>query len=233
MSGWFKAMRSQVMTLLRGRTSRLMGAAVVGALAGLAIFQLTRIGGRGLFVAAGAVAGIATVVVNEIYNRAARLTEVKILVPQVSELTFVVNNESRTVAWKLFVETITRVSTQPLDDDEGLLREAMTSLHGLFATTREILKGSRPSVPIPGGQTVEHLAITMLNRELRPLLSTWHPRLREFEQANPDAPESSWPDNAACREELRGAQRRLRSYAMGFAQLAGVNDPEAMASANF
>jgi hypothetical protein len=73
-------------------------AAVVGALAGLVIFELTRIGGRGLYITAGAVAGMAGIVVIRIYHRSARLTEVKVSVPQLSELTFVVNNESRNVA---------------------------------------------------------------------------------------------------------------------------------------
>ncbi|MEV4804295.1 hypothetical protein AB0K18_30190 [Nonomuraea sp. NPDC049421] len=214
-----------------GRIVRVVAAAVVGALAGLVIFELTSIGGRGLYIAAGAVAGMAGVVVIQIYSRSARLTEVKLSLPQVSELTFVVNNESRDVAWKLFVETTTRVSTQPLDDDQGLTREALSSLYGLFATVRDTLKASRPSVSAPGGQTVEQLAIAMLNKELRPFLSKWHPRLREFEQAHPEAPEPEWPDNAACRAELRTVQRRIHDYAMGFGELAGVRDPEAMAGA--
>ena len=29
---------------------------------------------------------------------------------------------------------------------------------------------------------MEHLAVTMLNWELRPFLSKWHPRLQRFEQ---------------------------------------------------
>ncbi len=223
--------KTQLSALPQGRLVRVLAAAVVGALAGLVIFELTRIGGRGLYVTAGAVAGMAGILVVQIYNRSARLTEVKVSVPQLSELTFVVNNESRNVAWQLFVETVTRVSTQPLDDDEGLTREALTSLYGLFATTRDTLKSSRPSVPVPGGRTVEHLAITMLNQELRPFLSKWHPRLREFERAQPDGPESAWPQNAACRAELREVQRRVHGYALGFAKLAGVREPEAMVSA--
>lgn len=222
-------MQTLITPLLRRRVVRVLAAAIVGALAGLVIFELTRIGGRGLYITAGAVAGMAGVAVIQIYNRSARLTEVKVSVPQVSQLTFVVNNESRNVAWKLFVETMTRVSTQPLDDEEGLTREALSSLYGLFATTRDTLKSSRPSVPAPGGQTVEHLAITMLNQELRPFLSKWHPRLRQFEQTQPDALESAWQENAACRAELREVQRRIYGYAMGFAKLAGVRDPEAMA----
>lgn len=144
-----------------------------------------------------------------------------------SELTFVVNNDARQVAWKLYIETVTRVSTQPLTDEEGYIREALTSLYGLFATTRDTLKASRPSVPVSGGQAVEHLAVTMLNHELRPFLSKWHPRLREFEKAHPDGQESAWPGNVECRSDLRHVQSHLVGFALGFARLAGVRDPVA------
>ena len=159
--------------------------------------------------------------------RTARLTEVKVTVPQVSELTFVVNNDARQVAWKLYVEAVTRISTQPLGDEDGYIREALTSLYGLFATTRDTLKSSRPSVPVSGRKTVEYLTVTMLNHQLRPFLSKWHPQLREFEKACPDGPESAWPDNAACRAELYTVQANLFDYALGFADLAGVREARA------
>ncbi|MDQ8707113.1 hypothetical protein RCO28_32260 [Streptomyces sp. LHD-70] len=181
---------------------------------------------RTLFVVAGGVVGAVTVLAVQWYRRLARLTEVKVTIPQLSELTFAVNNDSRQVAWRMFVETVTRVSTQPLTGDEGVVREALTSMYGLFATARETLAAARPSAPVPGGQTVEYLAITMLNRELRPFLSQWHPRLREFERAHPDSPESDWPDNAACRAELQRVQHAIHDYAIGFARLAGVREPE-------
>ncbi|MFD5511192.1 hypothetical protein ACFWIB_25940 [Streptomyces sp. NPDC127051] len=207
---------------------RLAAATAVGALTGLVLFSLTEVTNRSLFVITGAVAGALAVLVVQWYQRTARLTEVKVSIPQLSELTFAVNNDSRQVAWQMFVETVTRVSTQPLASDEGVVREALTSMYGLFATTRETLKTVRPSAPVPGGQTVEYLAITMLNRELRPFLSQWHPRLREFEQAHPDSPESDWSDNAACRAELQRVQRDIHAYAVGFARLAGVREAESM-----
>jgi hypothetical protein len=206
----------------------LVAATAVGALAGLAVFSLTQVTSRILFVVTGGVVGAVTVLAVQWYRRLAQLTEVKVTIPQLSELTFSVNNDSRQVAWQMFVETVTRVSTQPLATDDGHVREALTSLYGLFATTRETLKAARPSAPVPGGQTVEYLAITMLNRELRPFLSHWHPRLTEFEQAHPDSPESDWPDNAVCRAELQQVQRDLHDYAVGFARLAGVREAETL-----
>ena len=49
-----------------------------------------------------------------------------------------------------------------------------------------------------------------------------------FEKANPDAEESTWPENAACRDDLRSVQVGLTSYAINFANLAGVPDREKM-----
>ena len=213
--------------ILNKRIAQIAAAAVIGAIAGLVVFTIARVTGRNLYIIIGGVAGAAAVLVLQQYWRTALLTEVKITVPQVSELTFVVNNEARQVAWKLYIETVTRVSTQPLSDEEGFIREALSSLYGLFATTRDTLKSSRPSVPVSGSQTVEHLAVTMLNHELRPFLSKWHPRLRDFEKTHPDEKESAWPDNMTCRAELRRAQDHLIGFALGFARLAGVRDAQA------
>jgi len=209
------------------RITQIAAAAAIGAIAGLVVFTISRITGRNLYIIIGGVAGAAAVLVLQQFWRTAQLTEVKVAVPQVSELTFVVNNDARQVAWKLYVETVTRVSTRPLADEEGFIREALTSLYGLFATTRDTLKASRPSVPASGRPTVEHLAVTMLNQQLRPFLSKWHPRLRQFETAHPDGPESAWPDNSACRGELLVVQANLVDYALGFADLAGVRDAKA------
>ena len=213
--------------ILNKRIAQIAAAAVIGAIAGLVVFTIAQVTGRNLYIIIGGVAGAAAVLVLQQYWRTAQLTEVKITVPQVSELTFVVNNDARQVAWKLYIETVTRVSTQPLSDEEGFIREALSSLYGLFATTRDTLKSSRPSVPVSGSQTVEHLAVTMLNHELRPFLSKWHPRLRDFEKTHPDDKESAWPDNMACRAELRHVQDHLVGFALGFARLAGVRDAEA------
>lgn len=206
------------------RSVRLAAAVVAGCLAGLVVFAVTRMSGRVLYAVVGGLAGALALLVLDWYRSAARLSEVKVTVPQLSEFTFVVNDDARQVAWHLFVETVTRVSTQPLPDSDGLIREALTSLYGLFATTRDALKASRPSIAVSGGHTVEQLAIAMLNRELRPFLSAWHPRLRAYEEEHPGQPESLWPECGTCRAELRAVQRNLTGYARSFARLADVRD---------
>jgi hypothetical protein len=204
---------------------------LVGALAGLAAFGISRLHGAALYALVGALAGLAAAFLLRPYIGRLRLTSLKVNVPQVSELTFVVNDESRRVAWRLYIEAATRISSQPLSGSEGNLREALTSLYGLFATTRAALKEGRPSSAVAAGDhSVEYLAITMLNRELRPFLSKWHPLLSEFEKANPAGPELAWPQNAACRLELDKVRTNIVEYTLGFARLAGVRDAKAMFS---
>jgi hypothetical protein len=209
---------------LRTRNVRILLGLGMGAGVGIALFYARQLQGVGLFILTGAVAGAVAAVVEHSYRKGAQLTEVVVTVPHLSELRFVVTRDTKKVAWRLFVETVTRVSTQPLAPGTGSLREAMTSLYGLFQVVREILKETLPSPVQEQAPTVEQLAITMLNLELRPFLSRWHPNLRQWEQANPGRDESNWPAGSACRKELAVVQARIHDYAIGYARLAGVDD---------
>ena len=96
------------------------------------------------------------------------------------------NEDERKAAWELHVELVTRIAVVPLGADDGLLREALSSLYTLFATTREILRKYGPDVaePKPDGQyNFGVLALAMLNYALRPVLARWHPALEEWEAA--------------------------------------------------
>lgn len=95
----------------------------------------------------------------------------------------------RVAAWEMYVELATRISTQPLGSDEGLIREAFNSYYSLFGTTRSILREHGPRIAKPsGGRDLSfgYLALAVLNGALRPLLSRWHPGA-----ANPRATASS------------------------------------------
>ncbi|WP_459645250.1 hypothetical protein [Kineococcus sp. NUM-3379] len=138
----------------------------------------------------------------------------------------------RSAAWELYVELVTRVAVVPLRADEGLLREALTSLHSLFGTTREILRQHGPEVARPrrdGSLSFGILAVTVLDAGLRPLLSRWHPALEDWEAQRPEgvsslAHERAWPQAVALREELAVAQGLLKSYADTLAAACGVPD---------
>jgi hypothetical protein len=140
---------------LPGQWARVLIALIVGAVVGLAVYGAGRLAEPGLFVLAGAAGGTAAAVVIEFYSRSVRLTDITITVPQFSELHFAVTRDSEQVAWKLFVEAVTRISTQPLSEGTGLLREALTSLYGLFGITREVLKQAQPSARTGRDPTAE------------------------------------------------------------------------------
>jgi hypothetical protein len=199
---------------------RMLSGLLVGAFIGSTVYWADRLKEPGLIILVGAVGGGLVAGVSQFYSNTVRLTDIKVTVPQFSEMHFAVTKDSQQVAWKLFVESVTRISTQPLSTDYGLLREALTSLYGLFSITRETLKIAQPSTRTGRDPTVEHLAIAMLNNELRPFLSRWHPALLEWERAHTDQPESAWPQGAECRTELISLQRRLEPYVLGFGRLA-------------
>jgi hypothetical protein len=142
------------------------------------------------------------------------------------ETEWVTDPRERQVAWELYVELVSRIATQPLDPDEGLAREALDSLHDLFAITREVLRSAGPDVGMQE-RSVGYLALGVLNRGLRPFLSRWHPRLLQWEHAR--APglsavdhERAWPLDIALRGELEALRSKMWEYARALSEIAGL-----------
>jgi len=139
------------------------------------------------------------------------------------------DDTERKAAWSLFVELVTRVTIQPLEPqtDQGLLREALTSLHSLFATTRKILKKAGPDIGA-SHRSVGGIAITVLNRGLRPFLAKWHPLLQSWEaqrsiDVSPFEHEKHWEYQEQLRSELEILRHELEEYAIALAVIAGVD----------
>jgi len=134
----------------------------------------------------------------------------------------------RRAAWALYVELITRIAVQPLAKDEGVLREALSSLHSLFAVTRQVLRDAGPDVGI-ARQSVGGIAIAVLNRGLRPFLAKWHPALQAWE-AQQDFNTSSkkhacgWSEEPKLRADLEELRKGLAQYADALAKISGVEE---------
>ncbi len=134
----------------------------------------------------------------------------------------------RRAAWSLYIELVTRIAVQPLEVDEGLLREALTSLHSLFATTRQILKEAGPDVGVSRA-SVGGIAIIVLVDGLRPFLSKWHPLLQAWESQrpvglSPKEHEQNWSEVSKLRSELESLRKELEKYAYALAIIAGVKE---------
>ncbi len=142
------------------------------------------------------------------------------------EIEFEIDDTQQRAAWNLYVELVTRIAVQPLGRNEGLMGEALTSLHALFGTTREILKEAGPEVGA-AGNTVGGIAIAVLNQGLRPFLAKWHPLLQSWELqrvsgVSPMEHEDGWAESSRLRDELEVLRQELAQYASALAHIAGV-----------
>ena len=122
------------------------------------------------------------------------------------------NTADRDAAWDLYVEMLTRITTQPLPSDDGDEAAALTSVHSLFATTREILRR-------PGPKPVEFskIAIPVLNQVVRPFTAKWHRKKIAGELNTSDG-------RKEFRAELEYLQIDLIKFSRIIAEIAEVED---------
>lgn len=122
------------------------------------------------------------------------------------------SDTDRDAAWDLYVEMLTRITTQPLPSNVGDEETALASVYSLFPTTREILRHrGRDAIDF------SKVAIPVLNQVIRPFTAKWH-RV---------SAEGAFEDPARCaefRKELALLQCDLRNYNRMLAEIAGVED---------
>ena len=128
------------------------------------------------------------------------------------ELEWAPQEADRDAAWDLYVELLTRITTQSLPDEHGVEKTALDSVFALFGLTRETIKRH-------GRQCSEFtkIAVVVLNQVVRPFTVKWH-RLNAA---------GAFSDAARCaefRRELTELQAKLRRYTKMLADMAGVED---------
>lgn len=134
------------------------------------------------------------------------------------------DSAEQAAAWDMYVELITRVTVVELAPTDGLLREALSSFYSLFETTRTILKTGGPALASarPGLVNFAHLAVSILNGALRPLLAKWHPLLEDYEtKRRDDISRLEWERNWERHDELRAAIEEVRATLTSYAGLLG------------
>lgn len=203
---------------------RLVGGALVGGVLGIAAFSMTGLKGLALATVTGCVCGgLGSVLWWAYSKRLPELTlhEITLGVNEFTQFKFVVDAEHRRAAWKLFIELITRVATQPLAVGDGDLGLALKSLHGIFGTVREQLKTMNPSKNLEG-DTVEMLAVRMLNLHLRPFLTKWHPHFDTHAALPAEESQRAWVREEEFRADLEALRLNMHQYVRAFGELAGV-----------
>ena len=124
----------------------------------------------------------------------------------------VLTDANRRAAWELYVELLTRITTQPLPSRDGDDKTALDSVYSVFPMTREILRRYGPK-----SADFSKVSIPVLNQVVRPFTAKWH-RL---------SLEGAFEDEARKHEfrtELAALQKKLRSCNGMLAEMAGVED---------
>ncbi len=115
-------------------------------------------------------------------------------------------------AWELYIELLTRITTQPLPEGDGDEKTALQSVHSLFGLTRSIIRYHGRDC-----KEFTKIAIVVLNQIIRPFTAKWHKALVAGEFRRPDVCKN-------FREELNGLQVKLHIYTKMLSQMAGVED---------
>jgi len=139
------------------------------------------------------------------------MTSLKIKAPFL-EMEWNPQDEDKAAAWELYIELLTRITTQKLDDNHGDEKTALTSIFSIFSITRDVMKNN-------GRHCIEFtkIAIIVLNQIVRPFTAKWHGL----------SVSGAFDDPSKCeefRQELVELQRVLRLYTKMLADMAGVED---------
>ena len=118
----------------------------------------------------------------------------------------------KNAAWALYIELLTRITTQPLPIEHGDEKTALDSVYSLFATTREVIREYGPECI-----NFTKIAIVVLNQVIRPFTAKWHRKslAGDFEDET---------ERTVFRDELAALQEELRKYSQMLADIADVED---------
>ena len=139
------------------------------------------------------------------------LTELKVTTSFL-EATFEPQDYDKDAAWDLYIELITRITTQELPEEAGVEEAALQSVYSIFSITRNTLKEHGRKA-----KGFSKIAIIVLNQIIRPFTAKWH-RLKEEGAFKISARRQEF------REELKELQIKLRQYTKLLAELADVED---------
>lgn len=139
------------------------------------------------------------------------MTSLKINAPFL-EMEWKPSDYDKNAAWELYIELLTRITTQHLPPEYGDEETALKSIYSLFGLTREVIKRQ-------GRHCIDFtkIAIVILNQVVRPFTAKWHKL----------SIEKAFDDIEQCkvfRKELAALQTILRTYTKMLANMAGVED---------
>ncbi len=139
------------------------------------------------------------------------MTSLKIKTPFL-EADWQPKDKDKDAAWELYVELLTRITTQPLPDEYGDEETAIESVHKLFELTREVIKRHGRLC-----NEFTKIAIVILNQKIRPFTAKWHKIMLEDGFSKNEV-------RIQFRDELKELQKVLKTYTKMLSDMAGVED---------
>ena len=131
---------------------------------------------------------------------------------KVVQAEFTFQEADKDAAWDLYVELLTRITTQPLPQESGDEAAALESVYSIFQATRGVLREhGRGSIQF------SKVAVPVLNQVVRPFTTKWH-RESEVGAFGDDGKRQKF------RQELAKLQEDLRNYNALLAHIADVED---------
>ncbi len=134
------------------------------------------------------------------------------ITPPFLQMEWTLKDADKNAAWALYIELLTRITTQPLPIEHGDEKAALDSVYSLFATTREVIREYGPECI-----NFTKIAIVVLNQVVRPFTAKWHRK-----SITGDLEEET--ERTVFREELAALQEELRKYSRMLADIADVED---------
>jgi len=128
------------------------------------------------------------------------------------DMEFKPQDADKAAAWDLYIELLTRITTQPLPKEHGDEQTALNSIFSLFGLTREVLKKHGRDA-----SEFSKIAIVVLNQIIRPFTAKWHK----------ESIANAFGNREKCnefRQELEELQKLLVLYTRMLSDMAGVED---------
>ena len=120
--------------------------------------------------------------------------------------------KDKDAAWDMYIELLTRITTQRLAPNHGDEKTALESVHSLFGITRQVIRAhGRDCI------NFTKIAIVILNQIIRPFTAKWHKLCLQ----------DAFNDEEQCltfRKELENLQIDLGKYTRMLADMAEVED---------
>ncbi|MDE2078940.1 MAG: hypothetical protein KGI73_00985 [Patescibacteria group bacterium] len=138
------------------------------------------------------------------------------------KISFKPNLRDQEIAYKIWVELSTRKIGLPIDLEHDVISEIYDSWHNFFSITRELIK----DIPVnkvknQSTRKIITLSITLLNKGLRPHLTTWQARFRRWydrqlenakDDVDPQSIQAKYPRFKELKEDMETVNKRLILY---------------------